>query len=183
MPDELEPGGTPAQAGETKLEGAPQAAAGAGEGVAPAGDTTIEYAFEMPEGIEADKGRLDAFTAIAKEAKLSPEVAQKVVGLEAARIQAEADAHVAMVKGWAETVTADPVLGVAENQGVAKSVIEKFGTPELRQYLNDTGLGNHPELVKFAYAVGKAMSEDSLVRGQAETSNVSVAKRMFPSMN
>ena len=137
----------------------------------------------MPEGIEADKGRLDAFTAIAKEAKLSPEVAQKVVGLEAARIQAEADAHVAMVKGWAETVTADPVLGVAENQGVAKSVIEKFGTPELRQYLNDTGLGKHPELVKFAYAVGKAMSEDSLVRGQAEASNVSVAKRMFPSMN
>ncbi|MEC7472463.1 MAG: hypothetical protein VX946_03765 [Pseudomonadota bacterium] len=43
--------------------------------------------------------------------------------------------------------------------------IEKFGSPELRQVLNDSGLGNHPELVKFCHRIGKAISDDSLVLG------------------
>ncbi|MEI6907818.1 peptidase, partial [Klebsiella pneumoniae] len=41
-----------------------------------------------------------------------------------------------------------------------------FGTPELKEYLNGTGLGNHPELVKAFIKVGKAMSEDGMVTGK-----------------
>lgn len=180
MSDPLqEPGSTSAQAGETQVvDAAPVAAP-----VAEVKTDAVEYTFEMPEGVEADASRLEAFTAIAKEAKLPADVAQKVVGMEAARIQAEAKAHVDMVKGWAESVTADPVLGVPENQGIAKSVIDKYGSPELKAYLNDTGLGNHPEFVKLAYSIGKAMSVDGFVTGAEKPPEVTLAKKMFPTMN
>lgn len=45
--------------------------------------------------------------------------------------------------------------------------MDKFGSPELKQYLNETGLGNHPELVRIFANIGKAMSEDGLVTGNS----------------
>jgi hypothetical protein len=30
-------------------------------------------------------------------------------------------------------------------------VVQNHGTPALRQLLNETGLGNHPELVRFVH--------------------------------
>jgi hypothetical protein len=38
---------------------------------------------------------------------------------------------------------------------------ERFSTPALRQLLNETGFGNHPEVIKFFAKVGKAMREDA----------------------
>ena len=186
--------GTPAQAGDTTLtkttEGEGQVVktgevatdpAKAGEVVTE--QKEIEYAFEMPEGVEVDKVRQDEFVALAKEAKLPADVAQKIVGMEAKRIQAEAEAHVALVKSWADTVLADKELGVPENQAIARKTIETFGTPELRNLLNSTGMGNHPEFVKLAYRIGKAISEDGFVRGSAPAGEQTAAKTLFPNMN
>ena len=44
--------------------------------------------------------------------------------------------------------------------------IETFGTPELRSLLDSTGMGNHPEVVRLALKIGKAISEDTIVRGR-----------------
>jgi hypothetical protein len=103
--------------------------------------------------------------------------------MEAKRIQAEADAHVTLVKSWADTVQADKELGVPENQAIARKTIETFGTPELRNLLNSTGMGNHPEFVKLAYRIGKAISEDGFVRGGAPAGEQTAAKTLFPNMN
>jgi hypothetical protein len=187
-----EPGSTTAQAGDTTTATtAPDAEASAsttGEGQGQEGQTSapasVDYTFELPEGIAIDQARNDAFVALAKEANLPKDVAQKIVGMEAARIQAEADAHIAMVKGWADSLTADKELGVPENQAIAKGVIDTFGSPELKAFLNESGLGNHPELVKLAFKVGKALSEDSMVRGgQGAQGEQTTAKKMFPTMN
>jgi hypothetical protein len=43
--------------------------------------------------------------------------------------------------------------------------MQQFGTPELKAALEQTGMGNHPELVRLFAKVGKAMGEDSLVAG------------------
>jgi hypothetical protein len=186
-----EPGGTTAQAGDTTATTATGVVAPATAPVE--GQTTegqppvaaeVDYTFELPEGIAIDQARNDAFVALAKEANLPKDVAQKIVGLEAQRVQAEADAHVAMVKGWADALTADKELGVPENQAVAKGVIDTFGSPELKAFLSESGLGNHPELVKLAFRVGKALSEDAMVRGgQGAQAEQTVAKKLFPYMN
>lgn len=83
--------------------------------------------------------------------------------------QRQADAWQAQTEEWAATVKADKEIGgdkLTANLGVAQRALDTFGTPELKEYLNGTGLGNHPELVKAFIKVGKAMSEDGMVTGK-----------------
>ena len=46
----------------------------------------------------------------------------------------------------------------------------KFGTDALKSLLTESGLGNHPEVIRFMYRAGKAISEDSYV-GNSEGAN------------
>lgn len=147
-----------------------------------------DYQFEMPEGIELDKSGVDEFTTIAKELKLPADAAKKLVDLEVKRVQAQQQAHSALVESWAEQVKADKDLGgekLQENLAVARKAIDAFGSPELKELLNSTGLGNHPEVVKLAFKIGKAISEDGFVRGQPKSAATEsdLAKSLFPSMN
>lgn len=147
-----------------------------------------DYQFEMPEGIELDKSGVDEFTTIAKELKLPADAAKKLVDLEVKRVQAQQQAHSALVESWAEQVKAGKDLGgekLQENLAVARKAIDAFGSPELKELLNSTGLGNHPEVVKLAFKIGKAISEDGFVRGQPKSAanESDLAKSLFPSMN
>ena len=67
-----------------------------------------------------------------------------------------------------------------ENLAVARKALETFGTPELKALLNESGLGNHPEVIRFFYRSGKAISEDRVIRGGAAGQPTDPAKRMFP---
>ena len=147
-----------------------------------------DYKFEMPDGIELDKTSSDEFVAIAKELKLPSDAAKKLVDLEVKRIQAQQESHSKLVASWAEQVKADKEIGgekLDENLATARKAIDTFGTPELRDLLNSTGLGNHPEFVKLALKIGKAISEDGFVRGQPKSpaTEGDLAKSLFPSMN
>ena len=55
---------------------------------------------------------------------------------------------------------------LSENLSTAKKALDQFGTPELRSLLNESGLGNHPEFIRFMFRAGKSISEDRYV-GQA----------------
>ncbi len=46
------------------------------------------------------------------------------------------------------------------NLNIAKSVIKKFG-PEIVPFLEESGLGNHPAMVKMLHSIGTAMLEDT----------------------
>ncbi len=48
---------------------------------------------------------------------------------------------------------------------VAKSVLQKFGTPELAEYLEKSGLGNDPHIVRIFAKIGDAMMEDGAAGG------------------
>lgn len=155
---------------DAKGEGAPANGAPAGDksgteakpGDKPAaGDVT--YEFKAPEGVTLDTESVTEFTAIAKDLKLPPEAAQKIVDLAVKREAARADAYQAQVKAWAEDVAKDKELSKPEVQADARKAIETFGTPELQALLNSTGLGNHPELVRVMANIGKAISEDKVL--------------------
>ena len=128
-------------------------------------EAAIDYTFETPEGVTLNEGDLTSFTAIAKELKLPKDAAQKVVDLAIARETARAEAHATQVSKWADEVKADKELGTDENLAIARKAID-LGPPELKELLNGTGLGNHPAVVKWAFAVGKALSEDKFVAGK-----------------
>ena len=150
------------------------------ESAAPA-EVQEEYAFEMPDGISLDSASMDEFKSIAKEMKLPADAAKKFVDIAVKRETARLDAHRKQVEDWAAEVKADPELGKNENLAAARLAIERFGSKELRDMLEVTGFGNHPALVKTFFAIGKAISEDTMVRGGNTTP--SGAKSFYDASN
>ncbi|MFH2815276.1 peptidase [Enterobacter ludwigii] len=149
-----------------------------------------KYEFKPAEGQELDTAALEQFEPIARELNLTNEQAQKMVDLYGTKImpmvqQQQAEAWQKTTEQWAADVKADKEIGgdkLTTNLSAAQRALDQFGTPELKEYLEGTGLGNHPELVKAFIKIGKAMSEDGMVTG-AKTTTQSVAQRMYPNMN
>jgi hypothetical protein len=146
------------------------------------------YDLKMPEGVELDKAAADEFGTIAKELKLSQVDAQRIADVAVKMQQKQAETHAEMVKGWVDQCKTDKEFGgdnLEQNLGVARKAIEAFGSPELKSLLNNTGIGNHPELVRFAYKAGKAISEDTFVASgsRAPTPETTLEKRLYPNMN
>lgn len=184
---------TPANdAGEPKSDG---------QAVAPASDASAtppedpkpteatvpeDYTFTMPDGVELDSAAADEFKAIAKELKLDQASAQKVADVGAKMAQRQVEQHTKLVETWVEQVKVDKEIGgdkLQENLAVAKRALETFGTPELRDVLNMSGLGNHPEVIRAFYKAGKAISEDRFVQGAPTATPIDPARKMFPNMN
>ena len=147
--------GKPDGSQEQKQEGAPE-----------------KYEFSAGDGVELDSAALADFEPVARELNLTNEQAQKLVDaypkiLEGVQ-QRQTEAWQAQTEEWAAKVKADKEIGgdkLTANIGVAQRALDQFGTPELKEYLNATGLGNHPDLVKTFVKIGKAMSEDGMVSG------------------
>ncbi|MCY6514434.1 peptidase [Escherichia coli] len=141
---------------EQKQEGAPE-----------------KYDFKPAEGQELDAAALEQFEPIARELNLTNEQAQKMVDLYGTKImpmvqQQQAESWQKTTEQWAADVKADKEIGgdkLTGNLSAAQRALAQFGTPELKEYLEGTGLGNHPELVKAFIKIGKAMSEDGMVDG------------------
>ena len=144
------------------------------------------YDLKMPDGVELDKAAADEFTAIAKELKLDLPSAQKLADVAAKQAQRQAESHAKLVESWAEQVKVDKEIGgdkFDENLGIARKALETFGTPELRDVLHASGLGNHPEVIRAFYKAGKAISDDSFVKGAPKGAETDPAKKLFPNMN
>ncbi|EAN7682880.1 peptidase [Salmonella enterica] len=131
-----------------------------------------KYEFTAGEGVELDSEALKDFEPVARDLNLTNEQAQKLVDaypkILAGVQQRQAEAWQKQTEGWAETVKADKEIGgdkLTANLSAAQRALDQFGTPELKEYLNATGLGNHPDLVKTFVKIGKAMSEDGMVDG------------------
>ncbi len=144
------------------------------------------YELKMPEGVQLDSAAAEEFTAIAKELKLDQAAAQKLADIGAKMATRQAEAHAQLVETWTAQVKTDKEIGgdkLDENLGIARKAIDTFGSPELKDLLNSTGLGNHPEVVKLAFKVGKAISEDRFVTGSPKGAETDMAKKLFPNMN
>jgi len=143
---------------ETKPEGAPG-----------------KYDFKAPEGKEYDAAVLDTFSTAAKEANLTQDAAQKLLEKVAPVLADRQHEQVEAIRnGWLESAKTDKEFGgekLQENLGVARKALESFGSPELRKLLDDTGIGNNPEVIRFMFRAGKAISEDSFVSGAPSSKN------------
>ena len=120
---------------------------------------------DAPE--ELDPEVLTAFGEVAKELNLPQEAAQKVLDKVAPVIQAKQAKVLEEVKaGWVSDSQADKEFGgenLNDNLEVAKSALDAFGNQALKSLLVETGFGNHPEIIRFMYRAGKAISEDSYI--------------------
>jgi hypothetical protein len=127
-----------------------------------------EYAdFKMPEGIQLDETLMTDALPLFKEMGLTQDAAQKLVDFQATRVQADAqkqvDAFNQLKTEWREQSANDKEFGgeaFNENVKLAQAAVNKFGTPELKTLMEDYGVGNHPEMLRFMVKVGKLTAED-----------------------
>lgn len=157
------------------------------------GDTDQAPAFdptkvELPEGVESlDEGLMAEFGPMAEELKLTQEQGQKLISMHAKTLQSMQEAQQAqrseMIESWAKEAKADKEIGGDKfdaNLSVAKSALDKFGTPELKEMLDSSGLGNHPEVIRFFHKVGKEISEDNPVSAKPDTGQKkSIEERLY----
>ena len=143
-------------AAEAKAEAKPQAA-------------PEKYEFKAPEGKQFDAEVLNTYSEVARELNLSQEAAQRVLDAMAPKMAERQVAQIEAIRTeWANTSKTDKEFGgekLSENLSTAKKALDAFGTTELRTLLNESGLGNHPEVIRFMVRAGKAISEDRFVAG------------------
>lgn len=128
-----------------------------------------KYEFKAPEGREFDAETIAKFSEVAKELNLTNEAAQTILEKMGQQLSSRHESQITAVRNqWAQASTSDKEFGgdkLTENLSVAKKALDAFGSTELRTLLNESGLGNHPEVIRFMYRAGKAISEDQLVVG------------------
>jgi hypothetical protein len=193
-----EPALSPAPAAEqpnTPPAAAPQQAPEAPKPQAPAIPEKYEFS-NLPEGYTLDDASLGEWSGVFKELGLTQEQAQKLVEMDAKRFTAanspEAQQAAAIasrnqqVSQWETSLKQDKDLGGANfeaNIGIAQKALADFGTPELNAMLKESGLGSHPEVVRFFHKVGKELSEGQLHRTTSEQpSDQPWANRMYPDL-
>ena len=150
-----------------------------------------EHVYEFKssvEGMELEKEATAEFTQFAKDNKLEPAVAQKVVDIGARMVQRQIKAFTDEQTAWTTEVQKDAEFGGQHLEGNIKlttAVLDKFGSPELKTWLKSSGAGNNPHLFRAMVKMAKAMSPDTLEMGERRPGNgdVDPAKVMFPNMN
>ena len=177
-------GSAPPPEGTKEQEGGQQPPAGEPKKEEGQNGVPESYAdFKLPEGLTLDAALNTEFKGVAKALGLSQEKAQQVVDLYSKNLKAQAEGQAAefqkLHEGWkAETLKA---LGAdSEKQlAFAAKAREKFGNDEFTKFMDETKMGEHPEVVQFMVRVGKAISEDSLVEGKNGTEEKSHAERIY----
>lgn len=175
--------------------GAGSAEGGADEGAkapeATASDNSVPDTYELKLTTAAEDGTettvdldpvlVETATPLLKEAGLNNEQANKLLPLvpkvQEQLLKQQSDQFAAVKADWAKQTSDDPEIGgknLDETKRLAAKALDHFTGPaddknEFRKLLNETGLGNHPVMVRAFRQIGASLSEDStFVRNTTE---------------
>lgn len=148
-----------------------------------------KYTLTMPDGVELDGELADALGPEFKELGLTNAQANKLVGKYTAIMQQRAEANAGKPESqwgaaayeyfkangtpdtWADKAKADKDIGGANwdaTVATASRAVTALGDADLKNYLNASGGGNHPSLIRFMAKVGAMIKEDNPATGGAE---------------
>lgn len=124
---------------------------------------------KFPEGWAADNPLVSEFKKVAGELGINDSAkAQQLVDLyvkgTTAATQARAAANAKVFANWRDAAKKDPEFGGAKFDATVVNVrkaVTAYGDPELKGLLNETGLGDHPAIIRLLNKVGLALAEDS----------------------
>lgn len=128
---------------------------------------------ENPAGGQWDEGLEKEFRTAAHQSGLQPRQAQ---GLLDWFNKTQTERLTAYTKGMEEGVGKLKTEWGAkfdEKVGMAARAVKELGGDELKTMLEDTGLGNHPVLVKLFAKIGESMMEDVIISGDGHMEDTS----------
>jgi len=130
------------------------------------------YDLKLPEGTNLDDAALEQITERARKLGLTQEQAEKLLEQEntnaAKAAEQQQETWKSQVEEWGKAVKSDKEIGGDKYDATVKAsrqAVERFASPELKKALNETGFGNHPELVRCFAKIGKAMGEEQPASG------------------
>lgn len=157
-----------------KVEG--DGAEGEAEEAAPYADLTPPEGFEAldTEALAAATPLMRAFGVPDDKAQdfinqAAPIISGMVEKALAGQAQATLDSQAALKTQWAEEVKADPEIGGAhydKTVALAAKALDKFFSPEFRNFLSASGLGNNPDAVRGFAKIGASVSDDDIITGE-----------------
>lgn len=126
--------------------------------------------------VDMDPVLVEKAEPLLRELNLTNDQANKLVGLvpqiQARLAEQQNDQFATMRADWAKEAKADEEIGGKNwtpSLNLAAKALDRLGAPKgsaFRGLLDETGLGNHKEMVRIFAKVGKLISEDtSLERG------------------
>jgi len=196
-PPVVAPAATPAAPAAPATNNVPQAATAAAATPAPAPTSPVAQnaepakaqAYEIKPGEGHSAAVAADFAKFAVEAGLPADKAQAGYDALSASFMASVQKQAAETQAaWAAEVQAHPELGgdkLPQTKALAAKALEL--APEgVREFLNSSGLGNHPGLVAWAARVGQALSPDTFIAGQRTAAPADLrdpavqAQRLYP---
>ena len=143
----------------------------------------------LPKDSLLGKNDLDAVLAYAKENGLTNKQAQALIEKQSEQLEAfmqnQVEAFKAKVEGFENAIKSDKEIGGAnfeKSVTLASRVLQKFGTNELKQELDLSGYGSHPEVVRLLARIGSSIGDDSLILPNAKpTRQMSAAEKLYGS--
>jgi hypothetical protein len=169
------------------------------EGEAGEGEKVVPEAYELTvsDGFELDAAAIEAATPVFQELGLSNDQAQKLIPIAEQFAQSITDrlnqqiigAVTAERAAWLEEAKSDAEIGGDKWDGTlvtAAKALDTLGFTKgspFRNLLNESGLGNHPEMIRAFAKVGRALSEDNdfIRSGQVATGARTAAETLYPS--
>lgn len=165
------------KADATKAEGDKTDAADK-SAVTGAPDAYDTAAWTMPEGVEFDQEGFEAVEPVLRDlnldndqaGKLMSAYAEKIVPMIQDRAAKQMDAAAQELSAnLARDLQADPEVGGAKlkeaqayaAKGIAAAIPDAGARAQFSQFLNESGLGNHPLLTRVLASAGRALSEAS----------------------
>lgn len=146
--------------------------------------------FKLPEGRALNKEAADKFAPLFKELDLSQENAQKLVDAQVAFEDSIAKAQVAALDKQNEAWVAELRKGWGadfdKHAGFASKGIEGVAIKGLREFLQESGLSNHPLLVQaFAKIGAEFFSEAQPSTGRTDngkSEEKTLGQALYPNM-
>ena len=133
----------------------------------------VTYEFKTADGEVVNDDNTQIVSTLAHELKLSNEQAQKLwemgLGEKGAVAQINQRAILNLNHQWAEEIKQDAQLGGSNldttRHNVGKAI--SYADDELKTFLQQSGLGNFPPLVRYLNRIGKQLGSDmSFVSGR-----------------
>ena len=132
----------------------------------PTGEEGKGYEFDegsIPEGVQKNDDMEKFFRKSMHDAGLSQKQAQAMYksynDFSGQFTEKQANTTADMEKKWDTDIRQEFGLAYNDQLESAKAAVEEFGSDNLKQYLDESRLGNHPEMIKFAAKIGTQLLE------------------------
>lgn len=168
----------PVKPAEAKPEGEVKVEAKPAEEAAPV------YEFKLPEDVKFEPATIDAFKKLAADQKISPAQAQQLVDFQAKLAREGADAqNGALAKIQTDWRTESMKKFSQDDINNAQAAIAVGADDEVRAFLNESKLGDHPMLIRLFSRLGAQLGEDRFETGRALSGGEkkSAAELLYPS--